>query len=608
MIGLWRRILAETAAENGPDNRMDKWQVSRALDEIARYIELSDPNRFKAQAFERAARRIEALDRDVVQLVHSGSLYEMPGIGKAIGPIIAELVETGGSGYLNDLRKQYPPGIFALMRVPGLGLKKIGLLYEELGISTVDELEQACRGDRLKGLRGFGAKTQQKLLEGIGFARSSESSFLLPSALEIAEPLCERLAKLEAITDVLITGSVRRRMEIVHNLNLAISAADPQVIATIERAALLDDLQPIRPGVFRGRARNEMDVLLHMASPDDFGIIVLESTGSPDFVSGTLSRAAREGIEPGVRWTKGGKVLHLPSEESVFEALEATFVEPELREKALPLSRRKRPPLVSADQLQGTFHVHTTFSDGRNTVYEMLDAARARDFSYVGLSDHSKTAAYAGGLTVERVAEQQAEIDHQAPAFAPMRVFKGTEADILADGSIDYDSKTLSSFDFVIASVHSRFNVPKDEMTDRIVKALGNPFVTFLGHITGRLLLAREGYEVDFESIFDAAAENGVLIEINGNPHRLDLDWRHIRKALDRGVRFSINPDAHSTDSLGHVISGTWVARKGGLRARDIFNTAPVEEIAAHLAERRRSAMARTKTAARGESGRGSPM
>ena len=588
---------------------MDKWQISRALDEIAHYIELSDPNRFKAQAFERAARRIEAVDRDVVELVRSGSLYDTPGIGKAIGPIIVELVETGESRYLDDLRKQYPPGIFALMRVPGLGLKKIGFLYEQLGIATVDELEQACRDDRLKSLKGFGAKTQQKLLDGIGFARSSESSFLLPTALEVAEPLRERLARIESILDVVVTGSVRRRLEIVHNLNLAISAVDHDVVlAEIERASLLDALQVIRPGMLRGRARNEMDVILHLALPDDFGVTVLESTGSQAFVDAANAKAAKEGINTGASWKKKGRALQLPSEESVFEALDATFIEPELREKALPLARRKRPALVSADQLQGTFHVHTTFSDGRSSVYEMLDAARDRDFSYIGISDHSKTAAYAGGLTVERVAEQQAEIDRQAPAFAPMRVFKGTEADILADGSIDYDSQTLSTFDFVIASVHSRFNMPKDEMTERIVQALRNPFVTFLGHLTGRLLLSREGYSVDMDRVFDAAAENGVMIEINGNPHRLDVDWRHIRKALRRGVRFSIHPDAHSTDSLGHVVSGTWVARKAGLRARDVFNTAPVEEIAAHFEQRKRSAMERTQTAARGESGRGSLM
>jgi DNA polymerase (family 10) len=588
---------------------MDKWQVSRALDEIARYIELSDPNRFKAQAFERAARHIEAVDRDVTDLVRSGSLYDTKGIGKAIGPIIVELVETGESRYLNDLRKQYPPGIFALMRVPGLGLKKIGVLYEELGIATVDELEEACRQDRLKALKGFGARTQQKLLDGIGFARSSESSFLLPSGLEVAEPLLERLAKMESITDVVITGSVRRRLEIVHNLNLAISVVDPdRVVAEIERAALLEDIQAVRPGVLRGRARNEMDVLLHLASPDDFGVAVLESTGSQSFVNAVHAKAVKEGIDIGSSWRRKGKVLQLPSEESVFEALDASFVEPELREKALPLARRKRPALVSADQLQGTFHVHTTFSDGRSSVYEMLDAARERDFSYIGISDHSKTAAYAGGLTVERVAEQQAEIDRHAPSFAPMRVFKGTEADILADGGIDYDSQTLSTFDFVIASVHSRFNMPKDEMTERIVRALQNPFVTFLGHLTGRLLLSREGYTVDFERVFDAAAENGVMIEINGNPHRLDLDWRHIRKALSRGVRFSIHPDAHSTDSLGHVISGTWVARKAGLRARDVFNTGGVEQIAAHFDARKSTAMVRTQAAARGESGRGAPM
>jgi len=262
-------------------------------------------------------------------------------------------------------------------------------------------------------------------------------------------------------------------------------------------------------------------------------------------------------------------------------------VAPERREDGDDLKLKKPRPLVELAELRGTFHVHTTYSDGRNTLAEMLNAARERGFDYLGLSDHSKAAAYAGGLTEERLKIQKAELEKLKPSVAPMRVFRGTEADILPDGSIDYGAKTLAQFDFVVASVHSRFSMTKDEMTERMLRALDDPHVTFLGHMTGRKLLGRDGYTFDYDRIFERAGERGVIIEINGNPNRLDIDWRLIRRALDRGVRFSIHPDAHSIREYGALMTGAWVARKAGLSAREIFNTKPVEEIEEYLAARR---------------------
>jgi DNA polymerase (family 10) len=575
---------------------MDKWQAAHLLDEIARYTELSDPNRFKARAFERAARCVEALDRPIEQLVESGDLYQTPGIGKAIGPIITELVVTGSSRYLEDLRAQYPPGIFELMRVPGLGLRKIGVLHSQLGISTLDELEAACCSDRLVALRGFGAQTQKKILDGMELARRRESAFLLPTALDMADAIQEQIARAPGVQEAMVTGSVRRRLEVVHNVNVAIASRDPsRSLEAIGRANILDAYEIIGPFTARGALRGEMGLVLHAARPEDFGLLVLTTTGSASFVEAFLKRTAvarsspRATEAPPPRRRKGPN--RPQSEHEVFEAASILYIEPELRESAAPLARKRQPRLVSVDDLQGTFHVHTTWSDGRASVREMLGSARDRGFAYVGISDHSRSAAYAGGLTEERLQKQQTEIDAAAPEFAPLRVFKGTEADILADGAIDYGAETLAGLDFVIASVHSRFNMPHDEMTERMLKALSNPFVTFLGHITGRLLLSREGYSVDFDRLFDAAAKHGVLIELNGNPHRLDLDWRHIRNALDRGVRFSINPDAHSIREMGHVVSGTWVARKGGLSPEFIFNAQPLEAVEQYLANRRAAAL-----------------
>lgn len=548
---------------------MDKFSVARALDEISRYLELGEANRFKALAFERAARSLRSLDREPADLIAAGDLQKTPGIGKATAAIIEELVRTGESRYLEELRAQYPPGIFELMRVPSLGLKKIGLLYETLGVGNLDELEAAAREGKLAKLKGFGAKTQQKILDGVEKARRRESQFLLPVGLDVAETMRQQLAALDDVVDAEVSGSVRRRLEVIRNVNIVVATRAPErVIAMLPR--IVENVTALDETTVKGVANSEMDVLFHFAKPSELGAVLFETTGSKEFVD-----AFPHPIK--------GK-----SEHDVFENAGIAYVEPERRESADDLKRKRRKKLVDIGDLRGTFHVHTTFSDGRNTVFEMLDAARQRGFEYVGLSDHSKAAFYAGGLTEARLAEQQAEIEAQRPRVAPLRVFRGTEADILPDGSIDYsDSGAIEQFDFVIASVHSRFNMDKDEMTERILRALDNPYVTFLGHLTGRLLLSRDGYTMEFDKVFERAGERGVMIEINGNPHRLDLDWRLIQRALDRGVLFSINPDAHSTREYNALVSGTWVARKGGLTPKEIFNTRSADEVAEHFTGRR---------------------
>ncbi|GAC1434644.1 MAG: helix-hairpin-helix domain-containing protein [Thermoanaerobaculia bacterium] len=532
------------------------------LDEIAQYVALSDPNRFKSRAFERAARAVENLDADIAGLVASGDLLSTPGIGKAVGAIIKELVESGQSPYLDELRKRYPAGIFDMLRVPGLGLTKIAQLHEKLGIGSLDDLEEAARAGRLGKVRGFGPKTQTKIIEGVEKARRRESEFLLPTGLEVGERMRERLARIEEVEDAEITGSVRRRLEVIRNVNIAVSTRKPAAVIEALRR-FVDRFEEIDEKTFRGVLRGEMAVVFHLARPEHFGSTIVETTGSREFVDALPKPASPRA----------------KTEEEYFKKIDVPFVEPERRESAEDLGRRKRVKLIQPSDLRGTFHVHTTFSDGRNTVLEMLTAARERGFDYVGLSDHSPAAFYAGGLSVERLREQHAEIDRQETEVAPMRVFRGTEADILPDGTIDYGDEILSTLDFVVASVHSRFNMLGDEMTERMLKALDDPYVTILGHITGRLLLRRDGYTVDFDRIFERAAERRVCIELNGNPNRLDLDWRHITRALDRGVMFVINPDAHSISEMSHVVSGTWVARKGGLTAKQVLNTKSVEEV-----------------------------
>jgi DNA polymerase (family X) len=547
---------------------MDKFTVSRTLDEISRYIQLSDPNPFKAKAFEKAARAVENLEEDVEALVASGAIYDVDGIGKATGKIIEEIVRTGSSEYLEELRTQFPAGIFELLRVPKLGLKKIGQLHSELGIGSIDELEAAARDGRIAKLKGFGAKTAEHILKGVGFARMRESSYLLPVGIEAGELLRERLADFDEVEDAEVSGSVRRRLEVIRGVAIVVATKKPSAVAK-HLETLVADLEEVDGKTYKGTTRGEMEVLFHLTSPAEFGSTLLRTTGSAEFVEGF------------------GDIPKAKTERDAFKAAGIPFIEPERRETTDDLKVKKRPKLVEVAHLRGTFHVHTTFSDGRNTVAQMLTAAHERGWDYVGISDHSPVAFYAGGLSEEKLRQQHAEIARQEKTVAPMRVFRGTEADILQNGTMDYGDKILSTLDFVVASVHSGFTMPKDEMTERILHAMDDPNVTFLGHLTGRRLLSREGYSVDYDRIFEKAGQRGVMIEINGNPQRLDLDWRYLQRALDRGVVFSINPDAHSVSEYNAVITGTWVARKGGLGPAQIFNTRGVEEVGEWFARKR---------------------
>jgi DNA polymerase (family 10) len=546
---------------------MDKFTIARTLDEISRYIELSDPQPFRARAFEKAARAVENLDEDIDALVEAGTLTSVSGIGKATAQVIEEIVRTGESRYLDELRAQYPPSIFELLRVPKMGLKKIGVLYSELGIASLDELEAATKDGRLAKLKGFGAKTAEVILAGIELARMREWQFLLPIGLEAAELLRERLADIEEVEDAEVSGSVRRRLEVIRNVNLVVATKKPAVVAE-KLAALVTGFGEVDAQTYKATIRGELDVFFHLTPPAEFGSTLLRTTGSAAFVEAF------------------GKIPKAASEADAFNKASIPFVEPERRESGDDLKLKKRPKLVEVDHLRGTFHVHTTFSDGRNTVQEMLSAARQRGWEYLGISDHSKVAYYAGGLSEEKLKEQHAEIARHEKDVAPMRVFRGTEADILPDGSMDYGPKVLATFDFVVASVHSQFQMIEEQMTERILRAMDDPTVTFLGHLTGRKLLSRAGYRVDYDRIFDKAAERGVMLEINGNPNRLDVDWRYLRKAADKGVMFSIHPDAHSVSEYNAVITGTWVARKGGLSPKQIFNTKDVEEVAEFFRKR----------------------
>ncbi len=574
----------------------DRKRIARALDEISRYLEVGEGNRFKARAYANAARVVERIDMPVDAFIASGAIDRTPGIGKATGGVIREIAATGTSGYLESLRGEYPEGLFALARVPGLGPAKVAALHE-LGISSVEDLERACRNGSLAKVKGFGTRVAQKLLESIEMLAATGARYLLPPGIELADLLCEAVQELEGVETVEIAGSVRRRLETIADVALCASSSDPAASARAALSLSLLHEVTAEGSVVTGAGLHGIPVRIRFCAPTELATVLLFETGTEEFVEAVVERAAAKDLslqEDGLR--AGRKRRALGSERDLFRAIGVAYVEPELRETDEYVERTKPPRLlVSRELIRGTFHVHTTYSDGRATMREMLQEAFDRGLEYVGISDHSKAAYYARGLDIARLDEQQAELESHRKTFAPMRILKGTEADILVDGSIDYGNDTLGRFDFVVASIHSRFSMGSDEMTDRIVRALSNPFVTFLGHPTGRLLLSRPGYTIDFDRIFAAAAAAGVMIEINGNPHRLDLDWRLLRRAAERGVTFSIHPDAHSTAEMDHIASGCDVARKGGLAPEQIFNTRPLDHVVEFLEARRQNAIAATK-------------
>lgn len=582
---------------------MNAREVAAVLAEIAVLSELAGDNPFRARAFQAAARRLETLDADLAALAREGRLTEIPGVGEGIAPVVRELVEQGSSSLHRRLRDGLPPGLFDVMRLPGLGTKRVRTLYAEVGIGSLDALEEAARAGRIATLPGFGAKTEAKLLEGLAFAREARGRRRYPEAMEAAEALLAWLRGSPGVIAAEAAGALRRRMEVADAVVLVAASLDPAATLAAFRAlegAGEPVVPPAGPDPERaaGRLSDGLPVHLRCVPPERFAAALLWETGSEEHLRQLAARAEALGFRLGPDGlVRDGRALPLPDEGAVYAALGLLPVPPELREgwgEIEAAAAGALPRLVTAENLRGTFHCHTTYSDGKATLAEMAEAARAKGWEYLGTGDHSRSAGYAGGLTPAAVRAQHRETDawnreHGRRGKGRFRILKGTESEILADGSLDYDDGLLDSFDYVVGSVHSSFHIGERAMTERMVRAVSNPRLTMLGHATGRLLLVREGYEVDVRAVIDAAAEHGTAIEINADPHRLDLDWRHVRYAAERGVLVPINPDAHSTRGLDNVAFGINVARKGWLEPAQVLNTRTLEEVEAYLAERKQA-------------------
>ncbi len=574
-----------------PAGKVDKTQVIQILEEMATLLELKNENVFKIRAFQNAARVLEGEPRDLKTLIETKDLEELKGIGKGISAVIHDLYEKGKSRDYESLRKGFPESLFELFRIPGLGAKRVKVLYEELGVKSIGELEYACNENRLLDLDGFGAKSQENILKGIQHLKKSQGLFLLDLACRESEKLVAYLKKQKGILKIEVAGSIRRAKEIIKDIDILVSAKDPGAIH--HAFVKYPEAESV---VAHGDTKSSIVLKsgpncdLRTVTEKEFPYALYYFTGSKEHNVAMRTIAKKKGIKVNEYGLfKGKRLIPCKDEADIFKALGFHYVPPEARENTGEVewaAKREFPQLVEEKDLRGVFHVHSTYSDGVAPLEKMIETAEKMGLEYVGISDHSQSAKYAKGLEPERLRIQWKEIDALQKRFK-IRIFKGVESDILPDGKLDYPDSLLAQFDFVIGSVHSRFNMTEKEMTARVQRAMENKFLTFVGHPTGRLLLAREPYPLDMTSIIDSAKKLGVVVELNANPHRLDLDWRMGQYAKKQGVSVSINPDAHSIDGMHDITYGVGIARKAWLTKEDVVNTRPLKHIEKFLKKRK---------------------
>jgi DNA polymerase (family 10) len=582
---------------------VDRNEVARVLEEIAAMLELKGDDVFKIRAYDAGARAIRGFSGNLTDAVRTRELLEVRGIGKGLFGNIETLVTTGALPYYEELKASFPPGLRECLRIPGFGARKAKLLHAELGIDSLAALEEACREGRVARVKGFGPKTEERILRGIEMLGTAAGLHRYSAVRWRAEELADALVKTGLAARVEIAGSLRRRREVVRDIDIVAASARPAELAR----AFLD----VAPGVAELVAAGDTKVTtlrlaegigadLRVVSEEEFPAALLDFTGSKEHNTALRALAKEQGWklnETGLLGSRGGgKAAPCATEEEIYARLGLQFVPPELREGSGEIEAATRgeiPVLVEDDDVRGLIHVHTSESDGRATLEEMVTATRDAGYEWVAITDHSPTASYAGGLTPERVVRQRQAIDAIRGRFPDLRIFHGTEADILADGSIDFGDEFLGVFDVVVASVHSRFGLPRDEQTKRLIRAVENPRVSVLGHPTGRLLLTRKGIDADMDAVLAAAARSGCAVEINGSPHRLDLDWRLAASAAGRGIVYSIGPDAHSIRELDNTGYGVGIARKGWVTPQATLNAKTADELAAWLEKRRGTPLSR---------------
>ncbi len=564
---------------------MKNHEVAAAFREIATLLDIEGKDRFKPQAYRRAARAIEGLGEDVESIAARDALTEIPGIGKSIAEKIKAYLETGHIELLDRLRARIPVKVMELEAIPGVGPKTIRLVYKELGVTDLESLERAARSGKLAALHGLGKKTEQAIIEGISLVRAGMERVLLSDALATAEPLRDWLASIPGVRQVTLAGSIRRRRETVRDIDIIVDAEEPGQVS----AALVarDDIEAV---IARGptktsvRLTNGMQVDVRFIPSESFGAGTQYFTGSRSHNIRLRDIAKRRGLrlnEYGL--FRNGERLAGAEESGVYEALGMPLIPPELREDQGEVEAALKgslPPLVTTDDIRGDLHSHTDASDGVDSLEAMVAAADARGYEYLCISDHSKSLSIANGLDEERLLQQVDAIrEINSSGRWRVRILTGIEVDILPNGELDLSDDVLAQLDVVIASVHSRLKDDRETMTGRICSALQNRHVDVLGHPTGRLLLRRPAYDVDLDAVFETARENNVAMELNALPRRLDLNAGNLRAAVRAGLRIAVNTDAHRTSELDNMRFGVFQARRGWLTCGDVLNTLPLDEL-----------------------------
>ena len=563
---------------------MDHKAILNRLKLCIQLMELHEENPFKIRSYQGGLNALERLEGDLMELSEQ-ELSQVPGIGKSILEAIQSLKSSGSFSTLDALLEQTPTGVLEILQVKGLGPKKVQVLWKELGLTSTHELMEACQSGKVAQTKGFGEKTQETIIQNLLFKASTSGKWLYADIEETILGIAAQLQQVISKAQVRVVGDFARRMEILTEGEFLIASED--LVATKVSLSQVEGMVWNKPNsgpmTWRGKLEEpELQLVIHFCSLDELASKELLFVASKAHLGTWVNE--QETVGELIRKSK------FESEVEFFELNEMQFIPREMREGMGEVEMAKAgtlPTLLENSDLKGILHNHSIYSDGKHTLRQMAEHCKALGYDYLGISDHSRTASYAGGLEIEKVAKQQAEIDALNQELAPFRIFKGIESDILPDGNLDYPAEVLRSFDFIVSSVHSVLNMDLKRATDRLITAIHNPYTTLLGHPTGRLLLRREGYPIDHKSIIDACAEKQVVIEINANPWRLDLDWRWVRYAMDQGVMLSINPDAHEMEGYADMQYGVWIGRKGGLTKELTLNALSGAEIANYFEKRK---------------------
>ena len=571
---------------------MQAKEASEILDEIATFLELNNENPFKVRAIANAARLLKGMSSSLEELLESGELAKTKGIGKGILERLEEMAKHGHSPYLKKLSREFPSGLQDMLRVPRLGPKKVRILYDKLKIKNLNSLEKACKTGKLNSLKGFGEKTAENILHGIEFLKKYSDRILYSEVILQAKELENYLKNVKEIDEISIGGSLRRHLETVKDVDLVVGTKNPNKV--MDALVKYKDVAEVTAKGETKTAvifKSGLRVDLRAVKPKEFPYALHHFTGSKDHNTAMRSRAKSMGLKMNEYGLfRAEKNIACKNEKEIFAKLKLHYIPPELRENLGEIEEAEKHDfhdLITDKDIQGVLHVHSTYSDGVNTLEEMIEGAIKRNFKYIGFSDHSQSAFYANGLKVDRIKKQSEEIEKLREKYPKILILHGIESDILKNGDLDYPLKVLEKFDFIVGSIHGNFNLNEKEMTKRMIRAIKNPYCTMIGHPTGRLLLSREAYPINMEEVIEAAAENKKIIEINSHPLRFDLDWRLGPFARKLKIKTSINPDAHKIEDMDYMEMGVGIARKAGFKAKDVLNTFSVNEIKKYLASQK---------------------